>query len=288
MGIVAFRSRSACSEQRGLQRAVVGQGVDRRGPQGEDPVEPVRLEILADPRLPDHAAVSDEHHALQPEAVAELADLRGHGGRIDRVPRERLYRHGPTPAVAKHPELDLRQPPLAVAGVFMRRQRAGPAIAPDRGQIVKNRASLAQMLFGQRLLDPRLALEKLVYGLVKPVLADVLWKAELGRERRDVRLRPGAPGDPERVAEAVAGHGSAKDGAGQDRGRRLAVRNGFDKHGYYLSRIIVECKTKNHKISKIHGHVLQAQMRLKSLSRYCLKRIKHDAQLQNRTELPLN
>ena len=114
----------------------------------------------------------------------------------------------------------------------MRRQRAGPAVAPDRGQIVKNRASLAQMLFGQRLLDPRLALEKLVYGLVKPILADVLWKAELGRERRDVRLRPEAPGDPERVAEAVAGHvgedGSAKDGAGQDRGRRLAVRNGFD------------------------------------------------------------
>ena len=254
--------------------------------------------------------------------------------------RERHDRNGPPLAVAQQPELDLRQTPPAVAGVSVIRQRTGPAVAPDGGQIVEDRSSLAGMPFGQRLLDSRLVLEE-------PVLASVLWKAELGRKRRDGRLRPEAPGGgqirsrlqnplgdqsdcqaprprapgSDRPVDAAGAQrrqdGSLEDGtdlldrlrgklsdvgqgvlldlaapavglADQDRGPRVAVRDGFEEHGYYLSLMKLECKTKNHKISKIHGHILQADTCLESLSRYCLKRIKHATQLQNRTEFPLN
>ena len=56
-------------EQRGLQRALIGQGADPGGPQGEDPVASVRLEILAD---------------------AELAGPDGRGGGVGRIPGKRL------------------------------------------------------------------------------------------------------------------------------------------------------------------------------------------------------
>ena len=184
-------------EQRGLQRAVFGQGADPGGPEGEDPVVAVRLEILAHARLRDHAPVSDEHRPLQSEAVAELADLGGHGGGVGRVPWERLDGDRPSFGVAQQTELDLRQPFLAVARVSSINQRAGPAVAPDRGQIVKNGTSFAQVLLGQRLLDPRLALEQPVHGLVEPVLAQGLRQAELRRQGGDRRLRPEEPGGGE-------------------------------------------------------------------------------------------
>ena len=77
-------------EQRGLQRALIGQGADPGGPQGEEPVASVRLEVLADARLRSHAAVSDEHRPLQSEAVAELAGPDGRGGGVGRIPGKRL------------------------------------------------------------------------------------------------------------------------------------------------------------------------------------------------------
>ena len=53
------------------------------------------------------------------------------------------------------------------------------------------------MLLGQRLLDPRLALEQPVHGLVEPVLAQGLRQAELRRQGGDRRLRPEEPGGGE-------------------------------------------------------------------------------------------
>jgi hypothetical protein len=49
----------AVVEQRHLQRPGVAQRLDGRGPQGGDPVEPGGREVLGDPRLGDHAAVTD-------------------------------------------------------------------------------------------------------------------------------------------------------------------------------------------------------------------------------------
>jgi hypothetical protein len=45
---------------------------DLRGAQRGDPVEPGRHQLVADAGTGDHAAVSDEHHPRQPEALFEL------------------------------------------------------------------------------------------------------------------------------------------------------------------------------------------------------------------------
>ena len=61
----------ALDEQRGLQGAALGrERLDRRGAQRGDPVEAGGREIGVDARLGGHAAVADEHDALQPEARA--------------------------------------------------------------------------------------------------------------------------------------------------------------------------------------------------------------------------
>jgi hypothetical protein len=71
-------------EQRELDGARLDQAADRRCPQGGDPVEA---------RLRDHAAIADEHHAFEPEALLDLGDLVRQRRRIAdicrRTPRPR-------------------------------------------------------------------------------------------------------------------------------------------------------------------------------------------------------
>ena len=77
----------AVIEERHLQCAAVEQCLDCRGAQGGDPVEPGRLEILADPCLGDHAAVPtgqarglkahDQDDMVETEALLQLNHLTG-------------------------------------------------------------------------------------------------------------------------------------------------------------------------------------------------------------------
>ena len=67
----------AVIEQRHLQCAAVEQRLDCRGAQGGDPVEPGRLDVLADPRLGDHAAVTDQDDVVETEALLQLGHLTG-------------------------------------------------------------------------------------------------------------------------------------------------------------------------------------------------------------------
>ena len=92
----------ALVEQRELQRAALGrQGLDGRGAQRGDPIEAGRLEVGVDARLGDHAAIADQHDALQPKGrkrgAACAPDLKACSDRRDCLRRPR-WRPGSPPA----------------------------------------------------------------------------------------------------------------------------------------------------------------------------------------------
>ena len=80
----------ALVEQRELQRAALQQRLDRRRAQRGDPVQAGRFDVLGDARLGDHAAIADQHHMLEAEALLELLDLRRQRHRIGGVAVEHL------------------------------------------------------------------------------------------------------------------------------------------------------------------------------------------------------
>ena len=83
--------------QRGRRTLVRGlqQLADVPGLQGRDPVEPGRLEVLADAGRGQHPPVADQRHAVDAEALADLVHLIGERGGIGRVPGEHLDRCEP-------------------------------------------------------------------------------------------------------------------------------------------------------------------------------------------------
>jgi hypothetical protein len=65
----------ALIEQRELQGAAVQQVLDCRCAQCGDPVQAGGCDVLGDARLGDQAAVADQHHMGEAEALLELVDL---------------------------------------------------------------------------------------------------------------------------------------------------------------------------------------------------------------------
>ena len=90
---------------------------DRRRPQGGDPVEPGRLDLLVEAGLGDHAAVADERHARQAEAFLDLGDLGGERLGIAGVAVEHFDRHRAAVGGAQEAIDDLQLALLAVAVV---------------------------------------------------------------------------------------------------------------------------------------------------------------------------
>jgi hypothetical protein len=72
----------ALVEQRELQGAAVQHVLDRRSAQCGDPVQTCGSDVLGDARLSDHAAIADQHHMAEAEALLELVDLRCQRRRI--------------------------------------------------------------------------------------------------------------------------------------------------------------------------------------------------------------
>jgi hypothetical protein len=65
----------ALIEQRQLHSATLQQTSDCRRTQRGDPVEAGGFDLVGDACLGDHAAVTDQHHVLQSEALLQLVDL---------------------------------------------------------------------------------------------------------------------------------------------------------------------------------------------------------------------
>jgi hypothetical protein len=127
------------------------------------------LEVLPDARRGEHPAVADQHHALQTETLAQLRHLSGHGDGIAGVALEHLDRHRTALLVGQQAEDDLQVAGPLVAAVAVTGQRTLAALEVGRRQIVEHQRSFTQMLFGERLLDARLAGEQPVHGLVEIV-----------------------------------------------------------------------------------------------------------------------
>src|SRR4029450_10281047 len=104
------------------------QGLDGGGAQGGNPVEASGTEILADTRLGDHAAVADQHHVLEAEALLELGDLGGQRGGIAGVALEHLDGDRAAVRGAEQAVGDLQLARLAVAAVAARGPRSAAAL----------------------------------------------------------------------------------------------------------------------------------------------------------------
>ena len=157
-------------EQRQLHRARFDQRTDRRPAQRAHPVQARRLELFADPRLGQHPPVADQHHRREPEALAQLLDLRPDGHRVGGVAGEHLHRHRTSVPVAQQPELDLHLAALAVPGMTALGQRAGASLHPHRGQVIEHQGAFPEMALGQGALDAVLALQQPVHRRVQVVL----------------------------------------------------------------------------------------------------------------------
>ena len=81
---------------------------------------------LVDPGAGDQAAVADEHHPLQREALLQLVNLRGERLRIGDIAGENLDRHRAAVRGAEQPEDDLRPVGPTVAAVAPLRELATP------------------------------------------------------------------------------------------------------------------------------------------------------------------
>ena len=155
-------------EQRQLQGAAVGgERLDGGCAKHSDPVQPGLLEILFNPGAGDHAAITNENHALEAETFLQLVDLCRQRLRITRIPFEHRDGHRAAVGGAQQPEDDLRP---AVAAVASPRQLATPTLQVARGDSAEHQRAVLQMTPRQRPLDRRLRRAESIKGTVELVL----------------------------------------------------------------------------------------------------------------------
>ena len=153
-------------EQRQLQRAAIRQLLDARRPERGDPVQPGRLEILADARAGDHAAVANHDHTVQAEAELELLHLAAERHRVGGVALEHLDCDRAALTVAQQAIDDLEPVGPMITAVAVLRQCAAAAFEIGGADVVKGERATRQMALGQRVLDPLLLVEQPVERLI--------------------------------------------------------------------------------------------------------------------------
>ena len=169
-------------KQRELQwAAVLGEGPDVGCAQRGDPVQTGGPEVGFDPRGGDHAAIADQHDAVELEALAQLLDLGGQRRRVSGIALEHLNSDGAAIGGTQQAEDDLRLVALSVAAVTVTGEFAASSFEVGRGEIVEHEAAVLEMLVRERGLDVRLRLTEPVKGGVEFVFVDVS-KAEDGAE----------------------------------------------------------------------------------------------------------
>ena len=85
------------------------------GAQGGDKADTGRLYGFIDPRLGDHAAVSDQHDVRNPETLLHLLDLSRQRRGIANIAFENLDRHRTSLCRAHKAEHDLKLVAFAIA-----------------------------------------------------------------------------------------------------------------------------------------------------------------------------
>ena len=143
----------ACVEQGELQQPAVRQLADRWCTQCGDPIEARRAQSLLDPSTGNHAAIADHHHVAQPEALFQLGDLGGDGGRIGSIAFQHLDRHGATVRGTQQANDQLRPVAAAVAAVTVAGQGTAAAFEIGRGDVVEHQCAVREMAAGELVFD---------------------------------------------------------------------------------------------------------------------------------------
>ena len=190
-----------CRTARIAARPVFRQLLDRRAAQRGDPVEPGRAQRLLDPRAGQHAAVADQDHVAQPEALLQLGDLGGDGGWIGGVAFEHLDRHRTTIRGTQQADHQLRPVAAAVAAVAVAGQRTAAALEIGGGDVVEHQCAVLEMTACELVFDERLLAAEPVEG--------------------GVDLAGGDAAEAKGFAQRVAGGGGVEHARGGQFGRRI-------------------------------------------------------------------
>src|SRR5262249_32063874 len=110
--------------------------------------------VFIDPRLGDHAAVSDQHDVSNPETLLHLLDLSRQRRRIANIAFENLDRHRTSLCRAHKAEHDLKLVAFAIAIVAAFGQRARATLKIGRGDVVKNEGAVLEVTPRQLGHDP--------------------------------------------------------------------------------------------------------------------------------------
>ena len=117
----------ALIEQRQLQWTRLGEFLDLRCAQAGDPIEAGWLDVLANARRGDHAAITDQNHMLETEALLQLVDPCCQRAGIAGIPLEHLNSDRPAIAITQQAVHDLRPVRAVIAAVAILRQFAAAA-----------------------------------------------------------------------------------------------------------------------------------------------------------------
>ncbi len=174
---------------------------DRRAAQRGDPVEPGRAQGLLDARGGEHAAVADQDHVAQPEALLQLGDLSRDGGRIGGIALEHLDRDRTAVRGTEQADHQLRPVATAVAAVAVACQRTAASLEVGGGDIVEHQHAVFEMAASQRVFDERLLAAEPVEG--------------------GVDLAHGDAAEAKGLTQRVAGGGAVEHPGGGQLGRRI-------------------------------------------------------------------
>jgi hypothetical protein len=170
-----------------------------------------RLQVFADARVGDHAAVPDQHHPRQPEPLLQLVHLGRQRRRVPGLARERLDGDRTALPVAEQAIDDLRPIGPLVPAVAVPGQFAAAPLQIGRADVVQHQGALGQTLLGQATLDPLL-----------PIAQPIQRRIDLPGLDRRRRL----PGQPEHQAQA----GARRLQRQRPQGRKLRARRDYPGH----------------------------------------------------------
>jgi hypothetical protein len=156
-----------------LQRPAVQQLLDGRGTQRRDPVQACGFKVLGDARLGDHAAVADQHDAIEVEALLQLLDLWRQGLWIAGVAIEDLDGDWAAVRRAEQAVDDLQRALFAITAVATFGQRAAAAFHVARRNVVEHQRAVGQVALGQDGFDGRLSHQQPVKRGVEFVVIDI-------------------------------------------------------------------------------------------------------------------
>src|SRR6266404_3802906 len=167
-----------------LQLTALHQGADLRTLQRRDPRQPVERTQLMDRFMRDHAAIPDQHQALEAKLFAQLRNLRHQRAHVRRIAL--VHRDGHRAAGTRRQQavVHLRRIALAIAAVADLRQRTAIAFEVTRTQVVQRERTLGQVSSSELFLDKFLALEQPVHRCVQVRLIRLHHAVLFGERRR--------------------------------------------------------------------------------------------------------